>query len=58
MCTSAVPAVSASTIAPAALPAALPAAVPVLVNATPSPPDTRARPSAMLTAPASPRAPT
>ena len=36
-CSSAVPAVSASTIAPAALPAA----VPVLVNATPRPPDTR-----------------
>src|SRR6202034_3526566 len=52
MCNIGVPAVSASTIAPQALPAA----VPVLVNATPSPPRTRAYASAMLTAPASPRA--
>jgi len=52
MCSSGVPAVSASTIAPAALPAA----VPVLVRHTPIWPVVRAQASAMLVAPASPRA--
>ena len=52
MCSSGVPAVSASTIAPAALPAA----VPVLVMHTPSVPVVRAQASAMFAAPASPRA--
>ncbi len=49
---SGVPAVAASTSAPAALPAP----VPVLVTTTPSPPEMRADASAMLVAPASPRA--
>ena len=51
-CSSGVPAVSASTSAPAALPAP----VPVLVTHTPNVPLTRAAASAMLQAPASPRA--
>ena len=53
-CSSGVPAVMASTIAPAALPQP----VPVLVTHTPSVPLTRAYASAMLQAPASPRAET
>ena len=53
-CSIGVPAVSASTSAPAALPAP----VPVLVTHTPSDPVTRAYASAMLQAPASPRAET
>ena len=52
MCSTGLPAVSASACAPAALPAA----VPVEVMQTPSPPVTRAWASAMFIAPASPRA--
>ena len=54
MCKSGVPAVSASTNPPAALPAA----VPVLVMQTPKLAVLRAQASAMLVAPASPRAET
>ena len=54
MCSSGVPAVMASTMPPQALPAA----VPVLVMHTPNVPVLRAQASAMLAAPASPRAET